>query len=144
MARPRSKSPRSILLAVRVTPRVRFALELLANRERCSMSEVVLRTIESRIAEPGTGLTLVPAGESDAVSVPDRVWSPLEHERIVRLGLYFPEFMNDRQRYLWSRVRESRMYWTRGGAPAHPTPDDVNWPALAHDWPELARAADGG
>ena len=57
MARPRSNNPRSVLIALRVTPRMRFGLELLAERERCSMSEVVLRAIDARFEDAKDGLS---------------------------------------------------------------------------------------
>ena len=126
-----------------MSPKMRFGLELLAHERGETLTEVVTWAVAQMFGTEQVGLLRYASGEAMATRVLDRVWSPLEHERVVRLGIYFPDLMNDRHAYLWSRVRESRKYWKSGSAPATPVPDDVNWSALALDWPDLARAAEG-
>src|SRR5690349_4587708 len=106
MARPRSLNPRSVLLALRITPRTRFGLELLAQREGCSMSELVSRAVDERLHDPTRGLMLVAQGERKPTAVLDRVWSPYEHERVLRLAAMYPELLGENERYLWNLVAE--------------------------------------
>jgi len=141
MARPRSANPRSVLVALRVTPRVRYGLKLLAQRERCSLSELVLRTIEARFDDPVAGLRLVAKGERKPTSVLDRVWSPHECERVVRLGLSYPDLLDEEQTCLWRTICETSKYWQFGSRRKRAGPQDVQWKALAADWPRLKRRA---
>lgn len=138
MPRKLAVNPRTNVVTLRVTPQMRFGLELLAQERGETLTEVVTWAVTELFGTEQIGLLRFATGESMATRVLDRVWSPHEHERVVRLGMYFPEFMNNRQQYLWSRVRESRKFWKQGGVPAHPVPDDVDWPVLAQDWPTLA------
>lgn len=142
MPRKLAVNPRTNVVTLRVTPQVRFGLELLAQERGETLTEVVTWAVKQVFGTEQVGLLRYATGEHSATRVLDRVWSPYEYERVVRLGMYFPELMSDRQRQLWSRVRESRKYWKRGSVPAHPLPDAVDWPVLARDWPRLARAAE--
>jgi len=139
MARPRSENPRSVLLALRVTPRMRFGLELLAQRDRCSMSEVVLRAIDARFEDAALGLQLVAKGERKFSSVLERAWSPHEHERVVRLGVWFPQLLDTEQAHLWRLVCETPRYWELGSTSKRRRICDVRWELLAKDWPGLKR-----
>ncbi len=143
MPRKLAVNPRTNVVTLRVTPQMRFGLELLAQERGETLTEVVTWAVSEMFGTEQVGLLRFATGESMATRVLDRVWSPHEHERVVRLGMYFPELMSARQRHLWSRVRESRKYWKSGSAPSHPEPDDVDWSVLARDWPGLTRAAEG-
>ena len=61
-------------MALRITPKMRFGLELLARREGRSMSEVVLRALEDRLNDSRHGLLLPAQGERTPTFVLDRVW----------------------------------------------------------------------
>lgn len=141
MARPRSSNPRSVLIALRVTPRVRYGLVLLARRERCSMSEFVLRTVEARLDDPVAGLRLVAEGEHQPTPVLDRVWSPHDYERVVRAGIWFPDLLDEFERYCWRVIQETASYWKRDSMPKRPTSNDLRWDVLAKDWPGLLERA---
>jgi hypothetical protein len=142
MPRKLAANPRTNVITLRVTPKVRFGLELLAHERSETLTQVVTWAVESMFGTEHIGLLRYAAGESRATRVLDRVWSPDEHERVVRLGVYFPELMSDRQTYLWTRVLENGRYWAGGKPPRKPALDKVNWPALAKDWAELTRAAE--
>jgi hypothetical protein len=131
-----------VLIALRVTPRVRYGLQLLAQRERCSMSEFVLRTIEAKFNESVTGLHLVAQGERKPTNVLDRVFSPRDDwERVVRVAILFPSLLNDWESYVWRLIQEAPQFWKRNLMPERPNPDDVQWEVLAKAWPSLKRRA---
>lgn len=139
MTRPRSANPKSVLLTLRVTPRVRFGLDLLAQQSGRTVSQVVGRAIDDAIGSKGEGLVIVPRGERTPVNVIDRVWSPHEHERVVRLGLWFPQLLNDEQRHLWRMIQEAPRYLKQGSMPLRASPSDIRWDELATDWHSLKR-----
>lgn len=139
MSRPRSPNPRSELIAVRVTPRTRYGLQLLAQQSRCSLSEAVLRAVEDRFEHPVDGLVHVATGERAPTSVLDRTWSPIEHERVIRTGLLFPDFLTEAERYLWLVIRETPSCWKNRRPKGRLTASDVNWETVAAVWPELKR-----
>lgn len=139
MARPRSTNPRSELIALRVTPRTRYGLQLLAQQSRCSLSEAVLSAVEDKFGSGAEGLVHVASGERAPTNVLDRTWSPVEYERVIRTGLLFPNFLTEAERYLWLVIRETPAYWKKGRTGGRQTAGEVNWEAVAVDWPELKR-----
>ena len=141
MPRRLAVNPRTNVITLRVTPKMRFGLELLAQEHGQTLTEVVIWAVNELFSTEQIGLFRYPAGQAHPVRALDHVWSPLEYERVVRLGIAFPELMSDRQKYLWGRVRETRKYWKAGADRERPTPDDVKWEALAKDWPDLERRA---
>lgn len=141
MPRKLAPNPRTNVITLRVTPKMRFGLELLAQERGETLTEVVTWAVSELFSTEQVGLLRYPTGENHAVRVLDRVWSPVEYERVVRLGTYFPEFMTDRQQYLWGRVRETAKCWKAGANRKRPTPDDVRWDVLAKDWPAITRDA---
>lgn len=141
MPRPRSANPKSVLLAVRVTPRTRFGLDLIARRSGRTVSQVITHAVEQTIESANQGLVAIPTGEHAPVKVVDRVWSPHEYERVVRLGLWFPGLLNEEQQYLWRVVRETPMYWRHGKCPRRPTAGEIHWEQLADGWGALKERA---
>ncbi len=133
MARPRSSNPKSVLLALRITPRMRYGLELLARQRGASMSEVVSDAIERALGGRTATLRAIPQGEHHPVAVLDRVWSPVEHERVVRLAFAFPEMLDEREEELWGQLRRLPAVWKRGANRQRLTIDDVDWVALARN-----------
>lgn len=137
MGRPRIPNPRSVLIALRVTPRTRYGLQLLAQRAQCSISEVILQAVEAKFRSSEDGLVCVANGERTPTSVLDRTWSPTDYERLVRTGLLFPDLLSETERYLWLVIRETRAYWKSTSSSKRLTARDVNWKALAADWAAL-------
>ena len=106
------------------------------------MSELVSRAVDERLNDPTRGLMLVARGERTPTAVLERVWSPHEHEKFVRLALLYPDLLGENERYLWNLVVEDPKYWTKKRKPgALPLLENVAWAAVAADWKKLAAKA---
>jgi hypothetical protein len=106
------------------------------------MSEVVSRAVDEQFHHPANGLMLVAQGERKPTAVLDRVWSPHEYERVVRLAVFYPELLGENERYLWTLILDESKYWTRKGkSGAPPSLENVAWAALAADWKKLTAKA---
>ena len=142
MPRKQASNPRSDLVGIRITPRMRFGLELLAKKHDRTLTDTVILAINEMFKTELVGLLLQPTvGYEHPVYVLDIVWSPQEHERFARVGIYFPALLTDNEKYLWQVIQETKKFWKGGKRPARPTPDDFNFDVLLEDWRELKKRA---
>lgn len=83
------KDARSERVALRMTPRLRYGLSLLAERKyRVTESEMICRAVEVLLKEEG----LDDRGNSGLLHTPlDKLWSPNKSERVLSLCLNAPE-----------------------------------------------------
>lgn len=130
---------RSELIALRVTPKMRLGIELLARKHNRTMTEIVIWCIDNMFKTEQVGLLLFPEHEEMAVYVLDRVWSEKSHEVFARLGLYFPELLSDRELAVWQTVRETKKYWTTDAAPNKRSPGDFDMGQFEKDWKTLEK-----
>lgn len=136
MPRPLTSNPRSNVVTLRVTPKMRWGLELLAKQRGETLTEVVIHAVDRLFRDTDVGLVRA-AGQPAELDLLDQTWAPEECERVVRLAMACPELLDDRQRYLWLRVRDERAVWKRWPAPRKPKPADVDWSKLRRVWTAL-------
>lgn len=142
MPRKSASNPRSDLVAIRITPKMRFGLELLAKQYDRTLTDTVILAINNFFGTEKAGLFLEPqVGYDRPVNVLDIVWSPQEHERFALVAIYYPELLSDNEDYLWRVIKRSDKYWKGRENRQRPTPDDFNFEALLEDWKELKKQA---
>lgn len=134
------------LFSLRLTPRMRFGLELLARKWGTNVAAVVTVSVEQMFNSDSMGLRLPPRGRDEPVIAVDFVWSPHEHERFARLGEYFPELLSDGERYLWRMIEEDPRYWKRESVPVQGSRGkkmliNVDLEKLEADWSKLKARA---
>lgn len=132
------------LFSLRLTPRMRLGLTLLARYRKTTVAGAVTLCIEEMFGTEQVGLLMQPDGSDAYVKVPDFVWSPYEHERFARLAEYFPELLSDEERYLWRTLQEEPKYWKE--VPARSQSGEkterqlvrkIDLGVLEADWPKL-------
>ena len=141
MPRKSATNARSDLVAIRMTPKMRFGLELLAKQFDKTLTNTVIYAIE-QLFQSEQGFILFPKQGADLrVYALDRVWSPHAHERFALVAIQFPEMLSDEEIYLWSVVSRTGKYWLSGKMPKTSTPEDFNFDALLEDWEGLKKRA---
>lgn len=131
---------------MRITPRMRFGLELLARHRKTSIGGAVILSVEKMFETPRDGLRLVPDHGLNPANILDSVWSPYEHERFARLAQYSFNLLSDEEKYLWGVVTATPKYWIEDKSTVQERRSDnlihvhdrtLNMDALETDWSKL-------
>src|SRR5215471_7260166 len=98
--RPRTggvRQNRTEMMSVRLTPRMRYLVELAARHEGRAATSFVERLIEK-----GLGEVQIREGNVDVLQLSFVLWHPFEPDRFVRLALRFPELLTHEEQVLWT------------------------------------------
>lgn len=156
MARPaksqRAMSPgfnKSETVTVRLSPKHRFAVELLARMQRQTVSAVIEGLIRERFGaalqnlgtpEPASldAERLALALDGDVRHVGDlltAIWDPREPDRFANAATVAPGLLSEDEELLWRLIREAPQLWRKR---------DLDRKALRDNWAAILRAADRG
>jgi hypothetical protein len=129
---PHGSSSRTNTLSVRLQPRTRYALELLARRRHTTITGVLEAAIQRVIADPDEGLFDPPAGpRGKPESILEKVLDPVEADRLVKLAMNNPSLMNYDEERLWKTIRENSSLWI--------VKDRPDFKAIRERWPALSK-----
>lgn len=121
-------------ITMRLSPKLKFGLELLARQRQQPVSVIATELFEAAIREQLTWqspISVQPGGRP--ISLLDHVWDPLEPDRLLKLAEAAPQLLSDDERLLQKVIQESPQYRAEGGAPA---------PAVVREhWKEISDAA---
>ena len=121
-------------ITMRLSPKLKFGLELLARQRQQPVSAIATELFESAIREQLTwqGVVGIQQGGSPT-SLVDQVWDPLEPDRLLKLAAAAPQLLSDEERLLHKVIEESPRYSTEGGGPV---------PAVVREhWKDISDAA---
>lgn len=146
MPRPAGpKGAKSAALSLRLTPRTRFGLTLLARVNRLSLGQVVEEALENAFYGEGPGTLERRLGSgTKRVRVLDVTWDERPWVRLGKLALLGPELLTSPELRLWESLRETPNYW-QGGRTALRADDldaAMQHTAIERDWPKLSQAAE--
>ena len=148
MARPTGPTgPKTSALSLRLTPRTRYGLTLLARVNRQSLGQVVEEALEKAFHAKGPGtLYRKLIGTLEPVDVLDFTWDERPWVRLARLGLLGGELLTGPELRLWHTLWKTPRYW-KFGPPLH-GPEQIQiamvHEALAADWNKLSSHAQVG
>lgn len=133
-----SKLTRSETVTVRLDPRLRFACELAAAKDRRTLSSFMEWAVEMAIHQVNVVADF--DGEhmvwQTAADVAKAVWDVDESDRFVKLAANYPELLSTREQVLWKLIREDESFW-KGTARDHDGLPDFNFKLLRERWTEL-------
>jgi len=148
MPRPTGpKGAKSTTLSLRLTPRTRYGLALLARVNRLSLGQVVDEALERAFYGEGPGTLERPlSGSNGRVRVLDMTWDERPWVRLGKLALMGPELLTAPELRLWQTIYGTPAYWV--SQPLNSNPESLG-AALAHqaleaDWEQLSREAEVG
>ena len=121
-------------LNLRITQKTRYALELAARKEGTSFAQLFDEIAHQLISEKLTEVRIRPGGRKpEEVSILEETWDPLPPDRLVKLAQLAPEYLSDRDRIIWTVIRENSDYW------------DGNQPKMKmirNDWDAIEKEAE--
>src|SRR5919108_23207 len=145
-----SKLSRTEIIQVRLDPKLRFAAELAAMKQRRTLSSFAEWAIEKAVRD----VSVVDRPFADisitAHDVTVEVWSVDEADRFAKLAFEFPELLDHDQECLWKLISENGYLWR--GMYAPPPSNEWIWmvakenlyfPRLREHWDTFKRVAAG-
>jgi hypothetical protein len=121
------KDKKGAVITFRLTPKYRFALELMARRQHRSVTGVVEWAIDQALQIDGIGhppskpevLCLDNGAKVDIekfkLSLLDRLWSPIEAKRLVNFGRYAPNLMSFEEKLIWDKIQDEPIFHNNDG-----------------------------
>ena len=111
-------------LTVRLSPQLKYTVELLSRRMGESTSAVIKEAIRAK-AEGPNGLWCTKEN-GDSVLIPDVCWDPLDVDRFVKLAIHAPELLNNTETVDWKVITEDPKYYT--------PENGANFKRIRDDW----------
>lgn len=128
-------------LTVRLAPKARYMIELLARKQRRTISGVVDWLIWKAVNDPGDGL-FKEYDEGKLLPLVDRLWSVSEFERIRLLQKYYHELMTFEEEMTMRIINlENRFWWSVDDPDVNER--SPNLPLIDKNW-EAIKARAGG
>lgn len=134
MARPKKAEQTTINVSLRIDPKIRYAIDLLAREQKRSITGViewsVLQALKAQEVTSPAGNTL------SLYELMDLTWSPDEAERITALGVFSPHTLNHEESCIWSLIKSSGLFMLRGKGDNHDVSEFIpNIPLIKMCWP---------
>jgi len=124
------------VIAIRVTPKMRYALELHSRLQHRSVGQAVERALGQFLGDPDEGLVAENVcGERR--SVIDDVWSASPAVRLIRLATLYPRLLSYEEEVAWEVVRRNSVYELPNSVHSDCPERRFDLPRLERDWPAL-------
>ncbi len=137
------------VITLRLTPRTRYGLELLARQQRRTLSSVAEwafhEAFKTESIAPSTG------EEKTLKEALDDLWDPVEPDRLVKLAQKYPSLLTYEEDLIWKVIKEEPSFWFKdkglppGGLLSGFTsmPPRPNMKRIRRLWPAIKEAASG-
>jgi len=129
---------RSQVVTVRLDPRLKFAAELAARKQRRTISSFIEWAVEEAVAKIEVN------EEMNLNKAMNRVWDVEEADRFVKLALNFPELLTYEEEKLWKLITEYKPFWTKHGAKFTGIKEELAYfDLIRHNWNTLQKIVAG-
>jgi hypothetical protein len=127
----KTNADKSDRLALRISAKDKFALELLANKKGISLSALFTEIAKPALKE---GLTIkkVIGRKSGELYIPDEVYDPLIPDRLVKLAMLRTDLLSEQEKIIWKVIREHPGYWVE---------EMPNFKKIRDNWSEIENQA---
>lgn len=103
-------APKTDALSIRIDPRLRYGLEMMARQQRRSVTGVVEWAIDATLKREYA--TSDAQGDNPTFNdLLGQVWRPNEVERLVNLAKRFPELLTYEESRLWEVIKLTPDFW---------------------------------
>ena len=111
MGRLKRDDSRSEIVTVRVHPKMRYGLELIARKAGMSLSDVALLTL-GRLTETDSNKPQIKKLRGDLTpDLLEDLWHADPIERFVRLAILGNDLLTDSERKIWNRIIKDPRFW---------------------------------
>ncbi len=103
-----SKLPRSVVMTIRLDPKLRFAAELAARKQRRTLSSFVEWAIEKAVSSE----VINPDHNGDtAFEAMTHIWDVDEADRFIKFAERYSELLTFDEEHLWKIIRETPYFF---------------------------------
>jgi hypothetical protein len=106
-------------ITVRLSPRIKYGLELLSRMQHRTLSDVVNWAIESIMRDRQRGLF----DKETGVNMLEQAWEPHLADRIIKLAVLYPNLLNYEEELLWKLIQEHEVFWKKHFQASLSTPE---------------------
>jgi hypothetical protein len=125
---------RNQVVSVRLEPRLKYAAELAAQKQRRTLSSFIEWAIERAAMDVGVwNQDDEPSASASAVAT--LTWDVYEADRVAKLAFYSPQLLSYDQEKVWKAVQEDAQYWKN--KKGDKVQDNFDFPRLRENWDEL-------
>lgn len=136
MAKVKKENTKAESMNVRLNPRTKFGLELLARHQHRSLSSVVDWVLAETLR---TEEMPSPKGDRTVHAVIAQTWDPHEADRLVLLALWDTALLTYEESLIWKTIQEEKTFWT-AKKPASNTRAVLQSVVAGHNpYPDFAR-----
>lgn len=141
MARPTGPDgPRSAVISIRLTPKLRFGLEMLSRLHRESLPDIISRAINDALSSEQNGLWDYAPGETQHPRMlMNLLWAERPSDRLANTALHCPYLLTAAENRLWALIKSKPELWLH---PDERRAETLNREALAMTWDSLREDAD--
>ncbi len=144
------KLSRSEIVTVRLDPKLRFAAELVARKQRRTLSSFVEWAIEKAVSEEVIS-SLPYRGDYTAFQAMTKIWDVEEADRFIKFVEGYPELLNFDEERLWKIIKETPYFFikvekndeTRSRLDWSVSSDNINFQRVRDCWEQLQRIVSG-
>ena len=146
MPRQSKGETKAEVVTLRLTPKIRYGLEILARQQRRTLSSVAewafFQAFKSESIRSYAG------DETTLEEAIDRLWDPLEPDRLVKLAQAHPSLLTYEEELIWKVIKEEPSFWSEPKMPggllgSDYTPPLPDMKRIRRLWAEITAAAKG-
>ncbi|MEK8089909.1 hypothetical protein [Thermithiobacillus plumbiphilus] len=136
------KLSRSETVTVRLDPKLKFAAEMAARKQRRTLSSFIEWAVEESLSHVvlRTGPGWQEHEMLTVAGLVQQVWDPEEPDRLVNLAMHHPDLLTHDEQLVWKVIVQTRAYWKDWELENRRIP---YMPAIRQDWEFIAAFAAG-
>nr|WP_315235543.1 hypothetical protein [uncultured Albidiferax sp.] len=127
-------------LSVRLTPKMKFGLEIMSRLHHYTIPEIVTRAIHDVFNSENEGLSDLNGKSGGRRYLLDTLWSDTPSEVLANLAFRAGNLMSAPEKRMWKLIVGEPKYWSD---PTERTEPYLRGDVLAQDWKEIEAAAKG-
>ena len=104
---------RSQVVTVRLDPKLKFAAELAARKQRRTISSFIEWAIEKAVTEEVVQIIGLNGEGYTALDAMTKVWDVEEADRFIKFAEQFPELLNFAEEHLWKLIKETPYFFKK-------------------------------
>lgn len=131
---------KSSALSIRLTPKMKFGLEIMSRLHHYSIPEIVNRAIHDVFSSENEGLSDWNGKSGERRFLLDTLWSDRPSDVLANLAFRASNLMSAPERRIWKLVLEDPKYWSD---PTERTDPFLQREVLAQDWDAIEVVAKG-
>lgn len=139
MSRPPASpdGAKNVTIGIRITPKMRFGLELMSRLHGRAMAEVVSYAIEEVFSSEIEGLWDDQGAPEAGGKRPllNLLWAEQGSDRLANIALRCPQLLTPGEKRMWAHIKEMPQLWSGDGREE----SNLKRDALAQEWPAIQK-----